>query len=292
MLFATLKGLSEGKEYKKNCSKEYINLHNKYTEKKLSEEYFPNNVYLKSLQSLAKNEIIHYDNKYNDSMVLSRIVPFGLLFWKKEDRGKLITEIIENISLTHKDNFCYFSAITLGLFISFKKNGIDAPKWGFKLVEYLLSNDFDMIIKQHKLYTTKFMLDKEDYVSIWNGYLDASFTNNQYKQSSNKQMVYSENRAKYFFLTFNDLLNANEVIYGIKAEECIIIAYDSLLYSNGYWEKLIIYGINGVTDNSVMGSVCGILFGIEYGINNSINKNIFKNEQWLKKLLILSKNII
>jgi ADP-ribosylglycohydrolase len=69
---------------------------------------------------------------------------------------KLITEIIENISITHKNNTCFLSAITLGLFISFKKNGIKLLRWGHKLVEYLLSKEFDDIIKENKMYNTQF----------------------------------------------------------------------------------------------------------------------------------------
>jgi ADP-ribosylglycohydrolase len=283
-----LKGLIAPDNYKNNCIKEYIKLYNKHSEKKLYENYFPTNNYVESLQSLVKNEIITYDSKYNESMVLSRVVPFGLLFWKKEQRSKLITEIIENISITHKNNIAYLSGITLGLFISFKKNGIDAYKWGYKLTEYLLSNEFDNIIKENKMYNTKFILDKEDYVSMWNAYLDSSFKNDKYVLKP--EMMNPSYRANFLFLTFNEP-NTNEFVYGLRTEECMIIAYDSLLYCDGYFEKMFIVGALGITNNSVMGSICGILFGVEYGINNSINKNIFKNETWLKKLLILTKNI-
>lgn len=288
MLFATLKGLSEGIDNKQNCIKEYIKIYNKYGEKKLFDSYIPTNNYVESIKSLVKHESLTYDSKYNDSMVLSRVLPFGLLYWKKEERSKLITNIIENISITHKNNTTYLCGITLGLFISFKKNGIDAHKWGRKLTEYLLSNEFDMIIKENKMYNTEFILDKEDYISVWSAYLDVSFKNDRY--ISKFEMMNPSYRANFLFLTFNDP-SANEFAYGLKAEECMIIAYDSLLYCDGYWEKMFIIGALGITNNSVMGSMCGILFGIEYGINNSINKNIFKNEQWLKKLLMLTKNI-
>jgi hypothetical protein len=285
MLFATLKGLVDN-EYKKNCTKEYIKIYEKYGEKKLSQDYFANNTYLDALQLLSKKEPLNYNVKYNDSMVLSRALPFGLLFWKKEDRSKLITEIIDNISITHKNNTCYLSAITLGLFVSFKKNGLGKIKWGYKLVEYLLSEEFDKIIKDYGLYSVEFMLDKEDYVGMWNTYLNNSFIDDKF---NNKYiMVFPDVRANHWYLTFNDLFS-NEFIYGIKSEESIIIAYDSLLYSESYWEKIIIYGTLGITDNSVMGCLCGILFGIEYGINESINKVIFKDEPWIKKILTLGK---
>ena len=288
MLFATLKGLDDKKDMKKSCTDEYIKMFNKYGNKRLSQEYLANDTYIEALESISKNEPIKYDKKYNDSMVLSRVLPFGLLFWKKEERSKLITEIIENISITHKNNTCYLSAITIGLFISFKKNGINVFKWGHKLVEYLLSDEFDNIIKTNKLYSTEFMLDKEDYVSLWNTYLDNSFTDNLF--NDDRAMIIPQKRANHLFLIFNDLFT-NEFVYGLKSEESIIIAYDSLLYCDGYWEKMIMYGVLGITDNAVMGSICGLLFGIEYGINDSINKNRFKEESWVKKVLVLSKKI-
>jgi hypothetical protein len=118
--------------------------------------------------------------------------------------------------------------------------------------------------------------------------LDDSFIDNKFK---NYTLLNGPiNRADNLFFRFNDA-DAEEFVYGIKSEQAIIIAYDSLLFSDDYWEKIIIYGVFGITDNSVMGSLCGILFGIECGINNSINKVIFKDEPWIKKILVLGKNI-
>jgi hypothetical protein len=53
---------------------------------------------------------------------------------------------------------------------------------------------------------------------------------------------------------------------------------------------MVIQGILGITDNSVMGMLSGILFGIEYGLN-SINIDQFRNEGWLKKILALGKEL-
>jgi ADP-ribosylglycohydrolase len=291
MLFATLKGMSEGKDFKKNCTDEYVKLYNKYGSKKLDEMYYANNLYLESLKSLVNSQPIQLNDKYDDSIVLSRVLPFGLLYWKKEDRSKLVSEIIDNLSITHKNITCYLGGITLGLFVSFKKNGVNVEKWANKLVEFLLSTEFDNMIKEHKLYNTEFMITKEDYISAWNGYLNNSFIiNNKTDEKYILQMISPINRANYLFHTFNDPF-ANEFIYGLNTIECMIIAYDSLLYSNGYWEKMFMYGGLGITNNSVMGCICGMLFGIEYGLNSSINKVLFKDESWLKKLLMLSKNL-
>jgi hypothetical protein len=289
MLFATLKGF-ESNDFKK----EYIKIYNKYGEKKLKDVYFSNNTYLNSLELLSKNKTISYDESHNDSMVISRGLPFGLLYWKKEERKKLIIEIINNISLTHKNNTVYLSAITLGLFISYNKNKINKLEWANKLVEYLLSEEFNSILKELKLYNTEFILDKEDYISMWNEYIDELFSGEGYNINQHKgkykNMIFASYRANYWFYKFNDY-NSNEYVYGLRANEAILIAYDSLLLSKGVWEKMLIFGMIGITDNSVMGTLCGILFGLEYGINESININQFKEEEWVKKVLTLGKNI-
>jgi len=287
MLFATMRGIEN-----KNCKNEYIKVYNKFGEKKLAEIYFGNNIYLNSLQLLSKNEPIKYSNSYDDSMVLSRAVPFGLLYWKKDERKKLISEIINNIILTHKNNTVYLSAITLGLFISYNKNKINKMEWVNKLVEYLLSEDFNNSIKDLKLYNTEFLLDKEDYVSMWNEYGDETFSNNKFNiyNPKYKLMNYPNYRSNYLFHKFNDY-NSNEFVYGLKSNEAILIAYDSLLLSEGVWEKIITMGMIGITDNSVMGMLCGILFGLEYGINKTVNPNQFKEESWVKKVLVLGKNL-
>ena len=152
-----------------------------------------------------------------------------------------------------------------------------------------MSEEFNTIIKELELYNTEFMLDKEDYISMWNEYIDEDYNLNQHK-GKYKNMIYPSYRANYLFYKFNDV-SSNEFIYGLRANEAILIAYDSLLLSRGVWEKMLIFGMIGISDNSVMGTLCGILFGLEYGINESINMNQFKEEQWVKKVLTLGKKL-
>ena len=69
----------------------------------------------------------------------------------------------------------------------------------------------------------------------------------------------------------------------------MIIAYDSLLLCDSYWEKIFLLGALGITNNSVLGSMCGILYGLEFGMDESVNKTIFKDEEWVKKAIVLAK---
>jgi len=288
MLMATLKGCQNNKDnLTKSCANEYIRMYKKVGQKNLNNTYFINNNYLNSLESLNKNESIQYNNIYNDSMVLSRIVPIALLFWKKEDRTKLITEIINNISLTHKNTTTYLAGITLGLFVSYSRYNIEVDKWADKLTDYLLSSEFDTIIKDIKLYSTEFLIEKEDYISMWNEYLNSVFFKNR-RELIFKNLIPS-NRANNLFLRFNEL-NAEEFVYGIKADQALIIAYESLLMSNGNWQNILLFGMIGVTDNSVMGMLSGILFGLVYKYN-TVNEIQFMNEPWREKIVNLSKDL-
>jgi hypothetical protein len=289
MLMSTMKGIiNNKKDIKKGCSDEYIRMYKKIGEKNLTNTYYINNEYLNSLEKLSKNQRI--ENQENDSMVISRILPISLLYWEKDNRKKLIINIIENILLTHKNTTLFLSAITLGLFVCYKKYNINKDLWPIKLTEYMLSSEFDTIIKELNLYSTEFVLDKEDYITTWNEYLNSPM----YKQKNELKYIHYNlspyRRANTFFLHFNDY-NSDEFVYGLKSDQAIIIAYDSLLYSTGSWEKMVINGALGINDNSVLGCLSGILFGLEYGINYSVNKEQFRIEEWIKKLLSLGKEL-
>ena len=95
MLMATMKGIINNKQnFKQGCLEEYNRLYKKIGEKNLKNVYFINNEYLNSLQNINAHQ-----NTQNDSMVISRILPITLLFYQKENRKQLITEIVDNISL-------------------------------------------------------------------------------------------------------------------------------------------------------------------------------------------------
>jgi ADP-ribosylglycohydrolase len=292
MMMATLKGIINNKEdIKKGCSEEYCRVYKKIGQKKLRDGYFINNDYLNSLESLNKNENIQNNNIYNDSMVLSRIVPIAGLYWKKKDRKKMIEEIINNISLTHKNNTVYLSAITLGLFVSFSKNNIIFTDWSIKNKEFLLSKEFDIILKELKLYSTEFVLDKEDYISMWENMWTRRMEG---KRIDSINELYPYHRANNLFLTFNEY-NADEFIYGLKADQAIIIAYESLLLSSfhnspGNWEKMLFYGMVGISDNSVMGTLCGIVYGLAHKFD-TVNENQYKSLGWVKKINSMLKDL-
>jgi ADP-ribosylglycohydrolase len=267
-----------------------MKLYDTYKEQKLN-KYYINKMNLSSLANLKDIEYIAENNltdeKFNDSMSIIRSIPFGLMYYKKEDRKTLIQEIVNNIRLTHNNYTCIFGAIGLGLFLSYSRNGIPEQKWGYQLTDYLLSKEFDDIMKELKLYDTDFVIAKEDYITLWKEYLFNTFKKDgtfYYKQGLSYDPIYRNN---YWYNTFT---NENEFVYGIGADDSLIIAYNSLLYSNENWQNMILQGVLGITDNSVMGMICGALYGCQYKFENVwINKYV--NEDWVKKSIKLGKSL-
>ena len=289
ILFATMKGL-QNNNFEENCKKEYIKLFGMFTEKKLYESLGINNKNYMALKNLKNDRESTFSTEDNDSMAIIRAIPFSLILHKKDQQEKLIKEIILNMKLTHYNNTTFLAAITLGLFITYSINKIDIEKWGYKIVNYLSSSEFDVIIKEMKLYDEQFFTDKEDYLSMWKQYLNDNF--NQ-KGNSTPKYVVNKNKIKpidksYIYYYINE--NQSEFVYGLRADEAIMIAYDSLLLSEGHWQNMVIVGVLGPTDNSVLGTICGALYGVQYK-NNDMQINKYSDEDWIKKTIKLGKSL-
>jgi hypothetical protein len=76
----------------------------------------------------------------------------------------------------------------------------------------------------------------------------------------------------------------------LQSIEAIMIAYDSLLLSEGHWQNIVVVGVLGPTDNSVLGTICGALYGVQYK-NNDMQLNKYSDEDWIKKTIKLGKSL-
>jgi ADP-ribosylglycohydrolase len=291
MLFATLKGLIKNKndDYDQSCKEEYYKIYNKYSDKTNKFRYVLPFDYLNSFSKLDNiNTKLEYNSNANESIAITRIIPIALLFSNKKDRKKMIRQIILNIIITHFNVKCYLSAITLGLFISYGKNNIDKSKWCINLVDYLLSDEFENIIKELNLHDDTFVIQKEQYVTMWNEYIGLYLKNALTEKNPNIYLMIKPNRRfQYLYYLSN---SPNEFTYGLCSDDAILCAYDTLLYCRGSWEKMMLMGVIGPTDNSVMGTICGALFGIEYKFESIMIEKYLK-EDWVKKTLKLGKSL-
>jgi ADP-ribosylglycohydrolase len=291
MIYATLKGLINSKkdDYDLNCREEYSKIYKKYSDKNNKfRNILPFN-YLNLLDKLDSPTFKPmYDPKANESVIITRIIPIALLFSNKKDRKKMVKQIILNILLTHYNVKCYLSAVTLGLFLSYGKNNIDKSKWAINLVDYLLSDEFETIIKELNLDDDTFVIEKEQYVTMWNEYIGQYLKNALTELNPNIYlMIKPQRRYQYLYYLSS---TPDEFAYGFNADDAILCAYDSLLYCRGSWEKMILMGVIGPTDNSTMGTICGTLFGLEYKYE-SIMIEKYLNEDWIKKTIKLGKSL-
>ena len=289
VLFATLKGMIKDKDFTIGCKEEYSKIYKKYSDKNEPNRYIIPFDYLNSFSKLDESYTTENNPNANDAHAITRIIPFALLFWKKdkknENRKKMVKQIILNILITHNNVKCYLSAITLGLFISYGKNGIPSVKWCHNLVEYLLSDELDKIIKELDLYNDTYVIEKEQYLTMWNEYIGLYL-----KKALNKNSTYmiQPHRRYQYLHEISD--NEDEFTYGIRGDDSILCAYDTLLYCKGSWEKMLLMGTVGPTNNSVMGTLCGALFGAEYKFESVwIDKDL--NEEWVKKTIKLGKSL-
>lgn len=295
-LFATMKGMISGKDnenYVQYCREEYSRLYKKSKESKIKNT-IPND-YLNSFKNLdSEHHSLEYNSSANHSNVLPRIIPIGLLYWKKDkvNRKKLVKHTIQNIIVTHYNVKCYLSGITFALFLSYGKNNIHITKWSAILVEYLLSKEFEDIIRELDLFDDTFVIEKEQYITVWNEYnglyLKKLFiTKGSESFTHNLRMVTPYTRSQYLY----DLSgNTDNFAYGLRGDDSILIAYDTLLYCTGSWEKIILMGTIGPTDNAVMGSICGALYGVVFKFESVLIDKYLK-EDWVKKTLKLGKSL-
>jgi len=294
MMYATMKGLieskSKGVNYDLCCKEEYIKVYKKYSDKDNKFRYLLPFDYINSFSKLEKNVDNKplYDSDNNNAIVITRIIPIALLLSNKKDRKKMVKEIILNILITHFNVKCYLSAVTLGLFISYSKSNIDKSKWAINLVDYLLGNEFEQIIKELNLHDETFIIQKEQYVTMWNEYIGLYLKNALTEKNPNTFLMIKPNRRfQYLYYLSN---SPDEFTYGIGGDDAMICTYDTLLYCKGSWEKMVLMGVIGPTNNTVMGTLCGVLFGIEFKFE-SVMIEKYLNEDWIKKTIKLGKSL-
>jgi len=291
LIFGTLKGIINKKDdFTETCKEEYSKIY-----KKSKTSLIKNSIPFDYLNSFSKldNENYKpiYDISKNDSNVLPRIIPIALLYSKKDKatRKICVESVIKNILLTHYNVKCYLSAVTFALFISYGINNIDVRKWANNIVDYLKSKEFEDIIKDLDLYDDNFIIEKEQYITIWNEYI--SLYLKIHLELKNDYYFINQISPFFRFQRLFTLSDNNDIYaYGLRGDDSILIAYDSLLFCTRSWDKIILMGTLGPTNNSVMGTICGALFGAKYKFESVwIDKHL--KADWFKKTLKLGKSL-
>jgi hypothetical protein len=229
---------------------------------------------LKKLKNGDDYKNFKYDEKAGGSGGSMRCMIYGVIFWKEHDLLKLIESCIETTCLTHNNAIAYLGAFTSGYFASLAMQDIDINRWCFKLIDILESDIIDNYIKSNKeidyLYYER---DKKIFLNKWHDYIEDNFFELDYQYIKKKYMMYPNQRSQYYY-KFS--YRRNNLYPGAGGDDSTIIAYDTLIDSDGKWEKIVYYSMLHVGDSDTTGIICGFLYGLCYGLEK-VNKQMLDN---------------
>ena len=210
-----------------------------------------------------------------------RTMCLGLVFFNTNNLIALIESSIMISSITHPNCISFIGSIISALFTSYAIKDMILETWIFELVRLLESTIIDDIIEKIKpSYIEFFKEDKKIFLNKLLTYIEQSFDDN-YNYLINEthlRCILPWKRALYYFEEFS----TNKKIFnpGAGADDCIIIAYDSLLMSKNNYEKLIYLSMINIGDSDTIGSIASAWYGALYGfdkvpVNLIINDNEF-----------------
>jgi len=204
-----------------------------------------------------------YEGRRNtnvDCQICSIVAPIGIHC--NNDINTLITKTISISKLTHNNTIGILSGITSAFFISHAINNVPIEQWIEDLLNLLDSNT----IKNHfELTDTSIMMDYVNFIRYWKNYYEERFTegNKIIRTKSSTNLTFRMRNYTKYVHNFG-----NGTITGEDAISCLIISYDTLLESDGNFEKIIYYGLLMVGNMINVGTYVGLLFDIVYGDDN------------------------
>ena len=199
---------------------------------------------------------------------LMRTMCIGLAFYHNNSLLKLIESSIMISSITHPNCISFIGSIISSLFTSYALRNMNPETWIFELINLLESEVIDNIVEKIKpSYIEYFKEDKKTYLYKLATYVETSFEDYNYIIGlSHLRNIYPWKRMHYYYDNFS---NNKKVLYpGAGADDCIIIAYDSLLMSKDNYEKLIYYSMINIGDSDTIGTVASSWYGALYGFKN------------------------
>lgn len=217
-----------------------------------------------------------YDKKAGGNGAAMRSGPIGLMYFGDVNREKLIDAAITVSKLTHNNAFGYLGGLVVALFSAFAIENVPIIKWAFLLIDILSSKN----VKKHiDIKNSDEYNDYEKFINYWKKYTDTRFDSEQYPiyPRSHKNIIF---RAKYYYENFT--VDTDSTVIGASGFCATIMAYDALLDSDGFWEKLVVYSGLHFGDSDTVCAIAGFLYGLVYGFGDVPDNNLkyleFKDE--------------
>lgn len=217
-----------------------------------------------TMQSLSQQKIkwneLEYDSSAIGAGAAMRSGCIGIFYPGKHNRDMLISLAIESSRITHNSAIAILGAVTTALFTAYAIERVPVNHWPHKLLKLLKSGRIDRYMeksrpKEYYLYSR----DKILYYAQWEKYITMRFSGLQ----PISQPIYKNpvSRFEHFSSNFS---KGHEDFPFSTGDDCVIMAYDSLLESDGVFEKLLVYSVLHPGDSDTVGCIAFSLYGAYY----------------------------
>ncbi|AYV85375.1 MAG: ADP-ribosylglycohydrolase [Satyrvirus sp.] len=270
LYIATMKVLSQNNENIQDFGK---NLRNEYLKTKPLIEEKIRGAGMQTKLSLERQEEIEWDKlPYNSKAIgngsAMRSGCIGIFYPGKHNRKRLIALSVECSRITHNSATAILGSVVSALFTAYALEKVPVNHWPHKLIRLLKSDKIDSYIEKSRPNDySVYKRDKIIYVGQWEKYLNIRFLGLNLRKDLK---IMSNPVARFKYLSENFSKGCDQP--GACADDCLIMAYDALLESDGTLEKLIVYSILHPGDSDTVGSVAFSWFGAYY--NSPKNENI------------------
>lgn len=218
-----------------------------------------------TLDSLAYMERLPWDGlQYNPRSIgngsAMRSGCIGLICPGYTGLVALIRLSIVSSCITHNSATAIMASITAAVFTSYAIEKKPVASWPHRLLKLMKSGIIDTLVKMTvpKIYEP-FQQDKIIYIGQWQTYVSLRFSGLTPKFGL-KHMINPVLRFQYLKENFSKGCGTP----GGCGDDCMIMAYDAVLESNGVFEKLIVYSILHPGDSDTVGAVAFSWFAAYY----------------------------
>ena len=213
-------------------------------------------------QKLVKWDKLPYDPKVIGAGPAMRSGFIGVMYQNDDDTSlkKLIEVCIISSIITHNSATAIMGSIVAAYFTSLAMRKVSINKWPHKLIKLIKSDFIDNAISKIKpndyIY---YQRDRIQYLGQWEKYVKLFFdgTKPRLDIKGSRNLV-----ERYRDLAANFSKGCD--IPGSCGDDCLIIAYDSILRCNGSLEKILVYSILHPGDSDTVGSIAFSWFGAYY----------------------------
>lgn len=257
---------------KKNYIDAVVKMENDFVTKKIDRS--PGVTTLNSVSLLQKGkdyQSLPYDTRSGGSGAAMRTAGIGLAFYGEKNREQLIEIAVESSRLTHNSAYGYLGGLTTALFTAFAIEGIHIYEWPYMLID-ILNSKSDMILKGRK--NEDELDDYRDFVKYWKKFLNERFKDRKpIKEKAQKNLIW---RVQYHHksFVFDSKYLMKWAVIGESGYGAVIMAYDSLVFAENNWEKLVIYSMLHLGDSDTVGAIASAWFGAMYGFADVPEKNL------------------